>query len=233
MSRAGPRSTSASSLSAPSEPGTSASCVGRLRAAERLAVHARTGHASLREYAERILGLTGRQLEERLRVARALGELPLLDQSLASGELCWSAVRELSRIATPQTEQTWLGWAKGRRSQPNRAGRGRPPPGGRTARPPRPLARQAPAPIRGPAGDHGAVSRFAVADTSRPRRSGGRRRASVRDCPPGARRAWASGRGQVELPSGGDALLRVWPDERGCGRTELPGRRDRGRDGGL
>ena len=88
-----------------------------LRAAERLAVHARTGHASLHEYAERILGLSRRQLEERLRVARALCELPRLDQSLASGELCWSAVRELSRIATPETEQAWLGWAKGRRSQ--------------------------------------------------------------------------------------------------------------------
>ena len=88
-----------------------------LRAAERLAVHVRTGHASLHEYAERILGLSRRQLEERLRVARALCELPLLDQSLASGELCWSAVRELSRVATPETEQSWLGWAKGRRSQ--------------------------------------------------------------------------------------------------------------------
>ena len=88
-----------------------------LRAAERLGVHARTGFSSLHEYAERILGLTGRQLEERLRVARALDELPLLDQALASGALCWSAVRELSRVATAETEQAWLDWAKGRRSR--------------------------------------------------------------------------------------------------------------------
>jgi hypothetical protein len=43
--------------------------------------------------------------------------LPLLDQALTSGALCWSAVRELSRVATPETEQAWLDWAKGRRSR--------------------------------------------------------------------------------------------------------------------
>ena len=85
-----------------------------LRAAERLGVHARTGHASLYEYAERILGLTRRQIEERLRVARALDELPVLEQALGAGKLCFSAVRELTRVATPETEQAWLDWSKGR-----------------------------------------------------------------------------------------------------------------------
>ena len=88
-----------------------------LRAAERLGVHARTGHGSLHEYAERILGLGARQVEERLRVAHALARLPLLDQALGSGTLSWSAVRELTRIARPATERAWLGWAKGRRSR--------------------------------------------------------------------------------------------------------------------
>jgi hypothetical protein len=58
-----------------------------LLAAERLSVHARAGYASLREYAERVLGLKPRQTEERLRVGRALAELPLLDAALASGEV--------------------------------------------------------------------------------------------------------------------------------------------------
>jgi hypothetical protein len=53
----------------------------------RLSVHARAGYASLREYAERVLGLKPRQTEERLRVGRALAELPLLDAALASGEV--------------------------------------------------------------------------------------------------------------------------------------------------
>jgi hypothetical protein len=84
---------------------------------ERLGVHARAGYASLREYAERMLGLKGRQTEERLRVGRALALLPALDGALASGTLCWSVVRELTRIATQDTEGEWLEWAKGRRAR--------------------------------------------------------------------------------------------------------------------
>jgi hypothetical protein len=85
-----------------------------LLAAERLGVHARAGYASLREYASRLVGLTGRQTEERLRVGRALAVLPQLDRALAAGKLCFSAVRELSRVAQPDTEQEWLDWASGK-----------------------------------------------------------------------------------------------------------------------
>lgn len=86
-----------------------------LLAAQRLGVHVRIGYASLAELAERLLGLRGRETEERLRVGRALCELPLLDAAFASGKLVWSAVRELTRVATRQSEQAWLTWAKGRR----------------------------------------------------------------------------------------------------------------------
>src|SRR4029453_8859319 len=40
---------------------------------------------------------------EHVRVARALGALPLLSQALARGELSYSKVRELTRVATPVT----------------------------------------------------------------------------------------------------------------------------------
>src|SRR6187401_333277 len=82
-----------------------------LLAAQRLAVHARAGYASLGEYAERIVGLNPRQTEERLRVGRALAALPLLDAALASGELAWCAIREITRVAPIQTEAAWLAWA--------------------------------------------------------------------------------------------------------------------------
>jgi len=88
-----------------------------LLAAQRLAVHARAGYASLGEYAERILGLRPRQTEERLRVGRALAVLPALDTALAGGELPWSAVREITRVATGETESAWLAWAKPRRAR--------------------------------------------------------------------------------------------------------------------
>ena len=53
-------------------------------------------------YADRMLGLNGRQTEERLRVGRALAELPVLDGALGSGELSWSAVRELNLPIGPE-----------------------------------------------------------------------------------------------------------------------------------
>jgi hypothetical protein len=88
-----------------------------LLAAERVAVHTFVGYASLAEYADRVAGLTTRQTEERLRVGRALAGLPVLDGALAGGELSWSAVREITRVAVPRTEQEWLGWARGQRTR--------------------------------------------------------------------------------------------------------------------
>jgi Domain of unknown function (DUF222) len=41
---------------------------------------------------------------EHVRVARALNTLPRLAQALAHGELSYSKVRELTRVATPETE---------------------------------------------------------------------------------------------------------------------------------
>ncbi len=85
-----------------------------LLAAERLAVPVRAGYASLHEYAERTVGLKARQTEERLRVGRALTEMPAIDDALRCGELCFSTVREITRVATAETEQRWHDWAKGR-----------------------------------------------------------------------------------------------------------------------
>src|SRR5262245_15355500 len=45
---------------------------------------------------------------EHVRVARALGSLPRLSHAFASGELSYSKVRELTRVATPETEERLL-----------------------------------------------------------------------------------------------------------------------------
>jgi hypothetical protein len=47
-------------------------------------------------------------------VAEALEALPKLDHALASGELNWSAVRELTRAAVRETEHEWLEFARGK-----------------------------------------------------------------------------------------------------------------------
>ena len=54
------------------------------------------------------IGLDPAAARERVRVARALGGLPRLAQALARGELSYSKVRALTRIATPETEERLL-----------------------------------------------------------------------------------------------------------------------------
>jgi hypothetical protein len=54
------------------------------------------------------IGLEPRAARERVRVARALGTLPRLAQALARGELSYSKVRALTRVATPATEERLL-----------------------------------------------------------------------------------------------------------------------------
>src|SRR6266487_5124250 len=76
---------------------------GALLRAFRADVWRAMGMASFYEYAERYVGLSPRQTEDRLRVGKALEDLPRLSSSLAEGQLPFSAVRELSRVVTPET----------------------------------------------------------------------------------------------------------------------------------
>jgi len=61
-----------------------------------------------------VLGYGPRVAQDRLRVARALGTLPQLTAALAQGELPFSAIRELTRVATPVTEAAWREVATGK-----------------------------------------------------------------------------------------------------------------------
>src|SRR5438874_3853683 len=54
------------------------------------------------------VGLAPGAAREHVRVARALGALPLLAQALARAELSYSKVRALTRVATPETEERLL-----------------------------------------------------------------------------------------------------------------------------
>jgi hypothetical protein len=66
------------------------------------------------DYLERVLGYTPHAANERLRVARALGDLPQLEAAFAQGELGFSALRELTRVATAETEDAWRDAAAGK-----------------------------------------------------------------------------------------------------------------------
>src|SRR5881296_708211 len=54
------------------------------------------------------VGLDQGAARERVRVARALGTLPRLAKALGRGELSYSKVRALTRVATPETEERLL-----------------------------------------------------------------------------------------------------------------------------
>jgi len=59
------------------------------------------------DYLERVVGYAPRTAQERLRVSRALSNLPELTDALRTGELPHSAIKELVRVATPATERAW------------------------------------------------------------------------------------------------------------------------------
>jgi 5-methylcytosine-specific restriction endonuclease McrA len=58
------------------------------------------------------VGLDPGAARERVRVARALGTLPLLARALARGELSYAKVRALTRVATPETEEQLLAFGR-------------------------------------------------------------------------------------------------------------------------
>jgi hypothetical protein len=72
------------------------------------------GMVSIREYLERRLGYTPGVASERVRVAEALEAMPALEQAHATGELSYSAIREITRIATRRTERAWLAACRGK-----------------------------------------------------------------------------------------------------------------------
>jgi hypothetical protein len=85
-----------------------------LLAALRSAAHLHLGFASFSEYIERSFGYKPRTTQEKLRVAEALEELPVLSQALEQGTVHWSAVRELTRVAVPDNQHAWLAVVEGK-----------------------------------------------------------------------------------------------------------------------
>src|SRR5947208_11325050 len=68
-----------------------------------------TGFRSCAAWLSWRVGLDLGAARERVRVARALGTLPLLADALARGELSYAKVRALTCVATPETEVRLLG----------------------------------------------------------------------------------------------------------------------------
>jgi hypothetical protein len=68
--------------------------------------------SSIYHYASRFLNLAGHTVAEFLRSGRKLADLPILSSAYEKGELSSTHIREVTRVATPDTEQFWYETAK-------------------------------------------------------------------------------------------------------------------------
>lgn len=75
-------------------------------------MHERGDSPDLRSFVSWRCGITGRETREYLRVAEALQELPAVRAAFAQGELTFTKVRALTRVATAASEESLLDLAR-------------------------------------------------------------------------------------------------------------------------
>ena len=71
-------------------------------------LHLKLGFSSVAQFAEVRFRISRSRTFETLRVARALPELPLSRERFLAGDLTWSDLREITRIASTESEKTWV-----------------------------------------------------------------------------------------------------------------------------
>ncbi len=70
------------------------------------------GCSNIFQYATRYLSLGEHTIAEILRTGKALAQLPLLSEAYDKGQISSTHIREISRVAVPETEQFWCEAAK-------------------------------------------------------------------------------------------------------------------------
>lgn len=81
--------------------------------AKRAEIHKHLGFGSFAEYLERVLGYAPNTGRDRVRVAEELEMLPAITEAWERGKLSYSAVREMTRVATPENELEVLAYVEG------------------------------------------------------------------------------------------------------------------------
>ncbi len=87
-----------------------------LLATKRQSSFRKLGYATLTDYAERVLHLSGQKLGCLLGAAELLEHLPLMSEAFRLGQLGWGKIRALKSVVTPETEQQWLEYALAHRA---------------------------------------------------------------------------------------------------------------------
>ncbi len=74
-------------------------------------LHFQLGSPSIEHYARTHFGIERSVTFEYLRVAKAFRELPRCDEEFRIGKLNWSALREVTKVATSESEEEWIAFA--------------------------------------------------------------------------------------------------------------------------
>ncbi len=69
------------------------------------------GYPRIHAYAEAVLGIFGGKAKALVKLARKLDHLPRLRAAFEAGEIPWTKVRTVTRAATPEGEERWIGKA--------------------------------------------------------------------------------------------------------------------------
>ena len=72
------------------------------------------GCSNIFQYATRYLSLGEHTIAELLRTGKALAQLPLISEAFEKGQISSSHIREISRVATKDTEEYWRDTARGK-----------------------------------------------------------------------------------------------------------------------
>jgi hypothetical protein len=79
---------------------------------EKRSLYRHFGCSSVFQYGECYLELAPHTIAEYLRSGKEMEKLPLLAEACEKGEVSASKLREISRVAVPETEKTWLAIAR-------------------------------------------------------------------------------------------------------------------------
>ncbi len=72
------------------------------------------GCSNIFQYATRFLSLGEHTIAEMVRTGKALAQLPLLSEAFEKGQISSSHMREISRVATEETDKFWCNTARGK-----------------------------------------------------------------------------------------------------------------------
>src|SRR6185503_5644887 len=83
-----------------------------LREVQRRKIYLEVSCTTFDQFIRNKTGTREKKAKELVGIARALEELPIIDNAFSDGLLYWTAVRAMVRVATPEDQQEWVDFAR-------------------------------------------------------------------------------------------------------------------------